>query len=490
MFTMTTPERAGIDSAHIRAFLETLESHHFPTHAIIIARGNEILFEHYTAPFHKDFCHRIYSSTKSFTSLAVGFAEQDGFLDINEKLCKYFPEESKLTDNPDILDLTVKNLLMMRTAGRPSNWFEARLDDRVAHYFKNRTNTRRPDTEWEYDSNGSFILCALVERVTGKNIMDYMREKFLDRIGFSKEAKMLKCPGGHSWGDSAMICKARDFLAAARFALNGGSWEGEQLLNEDYVRSATANLTENGLHEPQHFDTYGYGYQFWRCFDTGFGFVGLGVNMAICDTEKDLILIVNADTQGLNPHDRVYAAAFYELIVKNAGDPLPDSEAYADLMAYAKTLRLAEAVGDPYSQTEAKINGVEYALDENPMGITRFKLTFDAKGGCFDYTNAQGHKELAFGRRGYGNAYSLFPETGYSKNVGSVSEPEHKYNCAVSHAWESLETLVLRIQIIDEYFGTCTARFTFDGDNVKLVMSKSAEDFLGAYHGEATGKKA
>ena len=178
MFAMTTPERAGIDSAHIRAFLEMLENHHFATHSIIIARGNEILFEHYIEPFNKDFCHRIYSSTKSFTSLAVGFAEQDGLLDINDKLCKYFPEESKDVTNQDILDLTVKNLLMMRTAGRPSNWFDARLKDRVAHYFKNRVGTRKPDTEWEYDSNGSFILCALVERVTGKNIMDYLREKF------------------------------------------------------------------------------------------------------------------------------------------------------------------------------------------------------------------------------------------------------------------------------------------------------------------------
>ena len=167
-----------------------LENHHLATHALIIALGDEILFEHYTAPFHKDFSHRIYSSTKSFTSLAVGFAEQDGLLDVNEKLCKYFPEESKDVTNQDILALTVKNLLMMRTAGRvTANWFEARTNDRVAHYFKNRTDTRRPDTEWEYDSNGSFILCALVERVTGKDFMEYMRENITRPHLFLKRSK-------------------------------------------------------------------------------------------------------------------------------------------------------------------------------------------------------------------------------------------------------------------------------------------------------------
>ncbi|MBQ2766158.1 MAG: beta-lactamase family protein [Clostridia bacterium] len=493
MFIMTTPERAGIDSAHIRAFMETLEKHDLATHSIIIARGGKILFEHYIAPFHKDFCHRIYSSTKSFTSIAVGFAEQDGLLNINDKLCKYFPKESEGVTNPDILDLTIRNLLMMRTAGRPSNWFDARVDDRVAHYFKNRVDTRRPDTAWEYDSNGSFILCALVERVTGKDFMEYMREKFLDRIGFSKEAKCLKCPGGHSWGDSAILCTARDFLAAARFIMNGGSWEGEQLLNEDYARAATANLTESAEGDITSIRTQGYGYQFWRSHGNGFAFRGLGSNIAICDFDTDLILVVNADTQnhpGEGHPDDIYASAFYRLIVANCGDPLPESGAYDELQTYAKTLRLAEAVGDPISRTEAEINSVEYTLDENPMGITRFKFTFDTKGGCFDYTNAQGHKQITFGRRGYGNAYCTFPQTGYSKDVGSVSEPGHTYKCAASHAWETINTLVLRVQIIDEYFGNFVAKFAFDGDSVNLTIKKVAEDFLEEYSGEAVGKKA
>lgn len=496
MFTTTTPERAGIDSAHIRAFLETLESHHLATHSIIIARGNEILFEHYTAPFHKDFLHRIYSSTKSFTSLAIGFAEQDGLLNINDKLCKYFPKESENTTDQNILNLTIKNLLMMRTAGNPDNWFDARTKDRVAHYFKDRTRkTYIPDSVWGYDSTGSFVLCALVERVTGKDFMEYMREKFLDRIGFSKEAKCLKCPGGHSWGDSAILCTARDFLAAARFALNGGSWEGEQLLNEGYARTATANLTDNtdDNSDKTSIRAQGYGYQFWRSHGNGFAFRGLGSNIAICDFDTDLILVVNADTQnypGEGHPDDIYANAFYQLIASNAGDPLPDSEAYDDLQTYVKSLRLAEAVGNPSSSTEKTINGVEYILDENPMGITRFKLTFDTKGGCFDYTNAQGHKQITFGRRGYGNAYCPFPQTGYSKDVGSVSEPGHTYRCAASHAWETVNTLALRVQIIDEYFGNIIAKFTFDGDSVKLSMKKVAEDFLEEYQGEAVGKKA
>ena len=123
------------------------------------------------------------------------------------------------------------------------------------------------------------------------------------------------------------------------------------------------------------------------------------------------------------------------------------------------------------------------------MGITRFKLTFCYDGGIFEYTNAQGDKSIKFGRVGYGNKYGLFPEEGYSKEVGSLSEPGHRYKCAASAAWRG-STLSIRVQIIDDYFGNMTANFSFKDDGVTVEMKKHAEDFLKEYCGTAVGVKA
>ena len=245
IMTNTTPEQAGISSADIRAYVQFLESHHYAMHSILIARGNDITFEHYTEPFDADFCHRLYSVTKSFVSLAIGFCIQDGLVRLDTTMKEAFPKETADVTDKFILNQTVRDMLMMKTSKTNRDWFTSGCTDRVDHYFKNNFNIRPAQSFWQYDSSGSFVLGALVERLTGKRLIEYLREKCLDKIGFSKEARCLTCPGGHSWGDSAFIAKPRDLLYMARFVLNGGSWNGEQLLNKDYIDEATDKLTAN-----------------------------------------------------------------------------------------------------------------------------------------------------------------------------------------------------------------------------------------------------
>lgn len=212
----STPEKEGIRSERIREFIEILEDAYLPMHDVIIMRHGKIVFEKYWAPFHKEELHRMYSVTKSFVSLAIGFLEQDGLVDLDAPISRYFPEEVKNQKDKNMHDQTVRHMLMMSTAKPTQDWFTARPEDRVQFYFDNSITESRPSgTIFNYDSAGSFVMGSLVERITGKTLMAYLREKFLDRIGFSKEAYMLKCPGGHSWSDSALICKPTDLLKVA-----------------------------------------------------------------------------------------------------------------------------------------------------------------------------------------------------------------------------------------------------------------------------------
>ncbi len=487
---ITTPEKRGVRSKDILAYVKFLESHHYAMHSIIVARGDDIVFEHYTRPFEADTIHRLYSVTKSFVSLAIGFCVQDGLLSLDDNMQKLFPKETAHLTDKNILNQTVRDMLMMKTSKTCKNWFVPECTDRVDFYFKEYTNSRPAQSFWEYDSNGSFVMGALVERLTGKRLIEYLREKCLDKIGFSKEAKCLSCPGGHSWGDSAFVAKPRDLLLMARFVLNGGKWNGEQLLNEAYIKEATDNLTANYPKASPDYDRQGYGYQFWRTNGNTFACFGMGGQIAVMDPEKDMILVTTADTQGDGPSMGHIVDGFVNLITKNAGEPMPESDIHGELLTYCSALRLSEAIGDPFSLTEAKIDGVEYVLEPNRMGMKRFKFTFTDDGGVFSYTNAQGDKELEFGRVGYGNKYGLFPEEGYTKETGMVSVPGHKYKCAASAAWKDADTLSLRVQIIDDYFGNMTASFAFKDNGVSVEMKKTAEAFLNEYWGTAAGKRA
>ena len=217
MFKQVSPESVGIESSRVLRFLETLESYGYDTHSIIMARGDNIFAEAYYAPYDKDSLHRMYSVSKSFVSIAVGAAIDDGLLSLEDRLVDLLPEYEPDLDDELLCRVTVRDLLSMRSsmATEPDWWGKP---DRVAAYFVRRSS-KVPNTNFHYDSAGSFLLAAIVENRTGKPYIEYMKDKFLRRLGFSEESYSLLAPGGHSHADSALMCKARDLLPFGRLVM-------------------------------------------------------------------------------------------------------------------------------------------------------------------------------------------------------------------------------------------------------------------------------
>ena len=93
MFEKITPEQAGISSEKVIKFIEKLEKRGARTHAILFMKGDKIFAEGYWKPFHQDFCHRMYSQTKSFVGIAIGLLEEEGKLSLDDTIASYFPEK-------------------------------------------------------------------------------------------------------------------------------------------------------------------------------------------------------------------------------------------------------------------------------------------------------------------------------------------------------------------------------------------------------------
>ena len=320
-------------------------------------------------------------------------------------------------------------------------------------------------------------------------LMEYLRVKLFDKIGVSKESYCLKCPGGHAWGDSAVICKPTDLLKVARFTMNKGTWNGERLLNEEYLTLATTKQTDNNVDGQYAFKTQGYGYYFWMLYGDAYLFNGMGDQLAVCVPEKDLIMVYNADNQGKDYSRAVVVDNFFDLIVDEIKDGSieENSADLTELEEYTKNLKLAVAVGEKENNLKDKINGCTYIMGENPMGIKKVKLTFDEKGGTFAYTNEQGDKEIEFGM--CENRFGMFPQTGYSDMYGSIAAPGNMYKCAASAAWVDANKLFIKVQIIDKYFGNLNITLGFKDNELGMFMSKTAEDFLREYEGFAGGIK-
>ena len=481
------PEECGISSANIEKFIRSIEDRGLYTHNVLIAKGDDVIFEKYWEPFDEKFLHRQYSVTKSIVALAVGFAEQDGLVELDAPISKYFPEEAKLAKSELIKNQTVRQMLTMTTALIPEHWIAKKAKDRVKFYFQNDSlaNRRPSGTVFSYDSSGSFVLCAMVERVTGKKFMDYMREKCFDKIGVSAEATCLTCPGGHSWGDSALLCTARDLYLMARFTMNYGKWNGEQLLNEEYVRTATSKLVDDNDDFVYEHNTCGYGYQIWRTYDNSFFFNGMGGQLAVCVPHKDLILIYNGDNQGNNFNAKKNVVdAFFDLVVRAENNLENASAAQKSLAEYTKDLKLGVVRGELTGPMAEKINGKKFVLTENPMKIKWLSVTITDDVCKLDYENATGEKTVYFGMGK--NVFGKFPEEGYSDLVGAEYAKGNFYKCAASAAWLDEIRLGIHIQAIDKYFGRLSIILAFrDEKTLGIKMTPAAECFFTEYSGFA-----
>lgn len=481
-----TPESRGVSTQIIKKYVDHLNASGLSTHDVIIARGDDIIFEKYWAPFKQDFLHRMYSVTKSFVAIAIGFLADEGRVNLDDPISVYFPTETAQNPDENVRKQTIRHMMMMRSAyPRGSHsWFAQRTSDRVLEYFSDMTGAEYPSgTVFKYDSTGSFVLGALVERVTGKSLIEYLTEKLFSKLGI-EGAYMLKCPGGHSWSDSALLMRPIDLLKVARFMLNGGSWEGEQLLSRSFVKEATSCLVSTANYGWGNISELGYGYLIWRTKNNSFFFNGMGCQFAVCCPEKDMILVYNGDNQGNELAKSKIIDGFFEIVYENvsdtalpeyAGEPIADDELF-----YLK--------GEYNSPLIEKIDGKRYKLQSNPMNISEFTLSFNDGGGSFTYVNASGEKTINFGLGR--NVFEKFPEDGYSDEVGSVRAPGNKYDAASSAVFPAEDELLIRTQIIDKYFGNLGILFSFRDDAVVVEMRKCAEDFLREYNGTAKGSLA
>ncbi len=484
-----TPEQVGISSADIQRYVDYLEKYQLSTHSILIARGDDIVLEKYWEPFDREYLHRQYSASKSIVAIAVGFAIQDGYFSLDDKMIDLFPKELENQPEPYIRNQTVRNMLMMSTSHIDQGWFAGHTTtDRVQHYFDchSKCNPRPAGTNFVYDSEGSFVLGALVERKTGKSLIEYLKEKLYSKIGVSDKAYFLKCPGGHSWGDSAMVCRSMDMLLMGRFMLNGGKWNGEQLLDEKYVRDATSKLTDNSFQNRISYESFGYGYLIWQTYDNSWMFYGMGGQFVVGIPDKDIVMVHNADDQGISGALDATIRAFFEMVVRNVKDePLPENPAALEKLK--EKLPLMTAKGAMTSSFAEKINGVTFEMKENPMGISKLAIHLDGDEGEMRYTNEQGDKVIRFGF-GKNIFEDKFPQEGYSDQIGGVRTKDFYYKYAGSAAWVDEWQLHLKVQIIDTYFGRLDIRLSFtENGEVSVYMVKTAEDFLNEYKGWALG---
>ncbi len=470
-FSHEIPEKLGIHSADVKSFIETFDELGLHTHSIIMARGDKIFAECYYKPFDEKFLHRMYSVSKSFVAMAVGVAITEGIMSLDDVIVDYFPEFKNENIDEYYERCTVKDMLMMRSnVGTLVGWW-GKFNSRIEAYYSQKSD-KLPGTLYKYDSIGSFLLGCIIEKLTGKSFLEYLKEKVLLELGFSRESYVLREPGGYAIGDSGVMCTARDLLIFARLIMRGGEWGGKQYIDPEFMREAIKKQVDNGmLGAFNSYNTGGYGYLIWKTIPNGFSLTGLGDQLAICDMKNDIALIMTADNQGDKGFRHLIHHEFNKHFLQKVHNhelEINEADSLA-LSEYLSSRELISLCGAKDSPIASSVFGARFEKKKGELAVDAFTLH-------------EGYLEIEKDGKTYKLEYELLKNKQTKFSFGTRARAdmmgvfeEGKYDCNVSAAWTDENTFSLLCHVTDTYFGTLSIRVSFVGDEASLFMKRSGQ---------------
>ncbi|MDE5696572.1 MAG: beta-lactamase family protein [Lachnospiraceae bacterium] len=468
-FEKATPEAAGIPSECIIRFTDRLQRRQIPMHSLLLMRHDKLVFEGYYAPCTADSLHRMFSISKSFTSIAIGLLVDEGKLSLEDPIVQYFPEKLPDRENihPWIAQMTIKDMLMMRTCHASTTYKLDMSSDWVASFFTVQP-THSPGTLFHYDTSAAHTLCALVEKLTGQDMLDYIKEK-LHVLGFSNESYMIKDPFGVSMGGSGLVALPSDLMKFGYFIAHRGLVLGEQLLSPSYIDLAVSPLTANCVPAPLPSEAQGYGLQFWRNERNGFTCYGMGGQLIIFLPDYDLICVTTADTQSIQGgNQQIYDALYEEILphIQEAALPYPQ-EAEQNLRSTLATLAVKPLESAAAPENFSDINGKVFQVQTEASDFQRFSVHLNDDAGTLSFTYKHTAYDVRFG-------------------IGKMQTgifPVYNLRYAASGAWLFDGTLHIKAHIIDAYVGCVQFQLSFHGNELTIFMSKKEESLFHEFQG-------
>ena len=293
----STPEAQGISSAGILAFVEAVDRQVIKIHSIMIVRHGHVVAEGWWKPNSADTTHIMNSLSKSFTSTAVGLAIWEGKLSLDDQVLKFFPDESPNNPSENLKSMRVRDLLSM-SAGHET---EAPIRDSKeiswVKTFLSHPVPFKPGTHFLYNTPGSYMLSAIVQKVTGKTVYDYLQPRLFKPLGI-ENATWEKSPQGINLGGWGLYVRTEDIAKFGLLYLHKGVWHGKQLIPRAWVEASISRQTSNGSNPNSDWDQ-GYGYQFWRCRHRAFRGDGAGGQFCVVMPEQDVVIAITADTSDM-----------------------------------------------------------------------------------------------------------------------------------------------------------------------------------------------
>lgn len=354
----STPEEQGMRSSDVMKFLDELITGRegAEIHSVMVLRHGKVIAEAYPAPFTSGYAQTLYSASKTFTAAAVGLAVESNLLRVTDRVGAILAGDMPKSVSPELAELTVHDLLTMASGIVPDwtmrnnhrNWVNTWLSKPVS----------KPGEHFAYDSMDTYVLSAIVQKVTGQTVMDYLREKLFEPMSVT-DAEWEQSPEGITTGGWGLYVRPEVMAKFGQLLLDEGRWGDRQLLPAEWVKLM---MTPHRRANP----TTNYGYQMWECEHDGAWRAdgAYGQYIVVCPRQDMVVVITECSSLGGGKN----LAPIREYLTSKVTDiPMEPGEEAALLAERQGNYTLRIAAGTRSNRAGSALQGHTFTLPDNSL---------------------------------------------------------------------------------------------------------------------------
>lgn len=308
----TTPEEQGMDSSLLNEMIDYIEEEDIAINSVVVVKNGYIVLEKYFRSYqNENSTYALYSVTKSFTSALVGIAVDQGYIDnVSQLVLPFFPEYEIANVDERRERITIEDLLTMRSGlfwdessapfTSPANGIYHLMVRDGVNYTLNLDMVSEPGTEFLYNTGASHLLAAIVWKATGMSTLAFAEENLFGPLGIDHVSWYRDAAGWYRGGFD-LILSTRSMAKFGYLYLNNGTWDGEQILSEEWVQDSIESYTLLNQY-------HGYGYQWHTDPEVGLYYAaGLYGQFIFVIPEHDIVVAFTSNL-GINdpaPHENL-----------------------------------------------------------------------------------------------------------------------------------------------------------------------------------------
>jgi CubicO group peptidase (beta-lactamase class C family) len=451
----STPERQGISSSDILDFVDAADKQIDTMNSFMLVRHGYVVAEGWWGPYDAATPHILYSLSKSFTSTAVGLAIGERKMSLDDEVLKFFPDNAPAEPSANLKAMRVRDLLRMATG----NQTEAPILTQNLPWTKTflaHPVPFKPGTHFLYNSPATYMLSAIVQKVTGMTVLDYLKPRLFEPLGIDNP-RWVASPQGISVGAYGLSLRTEDIARFGQLYLQKGMWKGKQLVPSRWIEEATAMQTSNGSSPTSDWDQ-GYGYQFWRSRHNTYRGDGAFGQYCMVIPELDAVVVI---TSGVRDMQSVMNLVWNKLLPAMKANHLAENAVTRrKLEAKLAGLMVKLSSGQPTTPLASKVSGKWFSFPENDRGIQAVSFDFNSPSPVLNVRMTGGEIRTPIG---IGSWHKT--QNGFANGLDKFLSVPEKPLVASSGAWPANDVFNLKLVLYQTPFYSALT-FKFDGDHL------------------------